>query len=376
MTKTNIKKHIYIIAGEASGDLLGAEILKNFKKNEVEISGIGGERMSEFGLKSIFDYNDLAVMGVVDILKKYKFLKSRIQITIDDIKQKKPDIVITIDTQSFSRRIAQGIQDLSVHKMQVVAPSVWASRKHRAELYARLFDSIMCIFPFEQKLFKGVKTYFVGHPSCDKKPDKSKIDLRKKYNVNKNDKLIALLAGSRNSEIKYCLDMYIDAIQKLDSNIHIFAPVVKNQKDKIKEKLEKSGLKYNIIEQDEKNDALQYCDCAIATIGTVTLELAILGVPMVVAYNTSIISKLIMKLFYYPPYASLPNIVLGHRNIVPEFVRDNANSTKIANAVKEVLASGGTEQKREFKKIYKILKSPDGEYGKSIYKKIKGIIKI
>ncbi|MFL2659926.1 MAG: lipid-A-disaccharide synthase [Alphaproteobacteria bacterium] len=375
MAKNN-KKHIYIIAGEASGDLLGAEILKNFKKDEVKISGIGGERMSEFGLKSLFDYNDLAVMGAVDILTRYNFLKSRIQMTIDDIKQKKPDIVITIDAQSFSSRIAQGIQDLDSHKMQVVAPSVWASRKRRAKLYARLFDSIMCIFPFEQKLFKGVKTYFVGHPACDKKPDKPKIDLRKKYNVNKNDKLIALLAGSRSGEIKYCLDMYIKAIKKLGSNIHVFAPVVKNQKDKIKEELEKSGLKYNIIEQDEKNDALQHCDCAIATIGTVTLELAILGVPMVVAYNTSIISELIMRLFYYPPYASLPNIVLGHKKIVPEFVRDKANPTKIANAVNKILSSGGVEQKKEFKKIFKLLKSPDGEYGKSIYKKIKDIIKI
>ena len=260
--------------------------------------------------------------------------------------------------------------------MQVVAPSVWASRKRRAKLYARLFDSIMCIFPFEQKLFKGVKTYFVGHPACDKKPDKPKTDLRKKYNVNKNDKLIALLAGSRSGEIKYCLNMYIEAIKKLGSNIHVFAPVVKSQKDKIKEELEKSGLKYNIIEQNEKNDALQHCDCAIATIGTVTLELAILGVPMVVAYNTSIISELIMRLFYYPPYASLPNIVLGNKNIVPEFVRDKANPTKIANAVNKILSSGGIEQKKEFKKIFKLLKSPDGEYGKSIYKKIKDIIKI
>ncbi|MGB1360727.1 MAG: lipid-A-disaccharide synthase [Alphaproteobacteria bacterium] len=369
-----MKKHIYIIAGESSGDMLGAEILKNFKKGEVKISGIGGERMAKHGLKSLFNYNDLAVMGAVDILKKYSFLKSLIQRTIDDIKEKKPDIVITVDAQSFSRRVVQGIADTDIHKMQIVAPSVWASRKKRAEIYSNIFNSIMCLFPFEPKLFKKGVAEFVGHPSCDKKPIKPKTDLRKKYKVKKGDKIIGLLAGSRNSEIKYCLDMYIDASKKLGDNIHIFAPVVNSQKQKITKALKQSGLKYTIINQDEKNDALQCCDCAIATIGTVTLELSVLGVPMVVAYKTSPLSMAVIKATYYPKYAALPSIVLGHKQIVPEFVREKPTADKIATAVKGVLKDKGKTQKSHFKQIHNLLKSPSGEFGKTIANKVKKVI--
>ena len=360
-----MKKHIYIIAGEKSGDIIGADIIASLQALDptLTISGIGGESMTKNGLNSLFPYTDLAVMGLTDVLKSGVRLKKRISDTINDIKIKQPDVVVTIDSQSFSKRIALGIKDLEVTKIHVVAPTVWAWRAGRVHTYKKIFDSLLCLFQFEPKYFKavGMPAYFVGHPCVDK-PKGDGVAFCKRHEIDKNATVIGFMVGSRKGEVNKMLDTYIDTCKVLmdeGRDIHIVAPVLANLEHTIKNALIASNLKYTIVGDNEKNDAFYACDVALATSGTVTLELAVASIPMVVGYKASWLTYMIIMPFLKMKYFSLPNILIGNKGIVPEFGQGDCSVKNLSNALKNLIDKDAVYQRKEFYNLKTQLQAPN-----------------
>ena len=360
-----MKKHIYIIAGEKSGDVIGADIIASLRALDatLTISGVGGEAMTENGLNSLFVYTDVAVMGVSDVLKGYCRIKKRISDTVNDIKTKQPDVVVTIDAQGFSKRVASGIKDFEIKKIHVVAPTVWAWRAGRVHTYKKIFDSLLCLFPFEPKYFKavGMPAHFVGHPCVDK-PQGDGGAFCKRHKINKNANIIGFMAGSRKGEVASVLDTYIEACKVLADegrDIHIVAPVVASVEHTIKNALIASNLKHTIVGQNEKNDAFSACDVALATSGTVTLELAVAVIPMVVGYKTSWLTYNVLRHFINIKYFSLPNILIKNQEVVPEFLQGDCNVKNLSNALINVINKDGVQQKKEFHDLNAQLQAPN-----------------
>ena len=360
-----MKKHIYIIAGEKSGDVIGADIIASLQALDttLTISGVGGEAMAKNGLNSLFPYTDLAVMGVSDVLKSYRRIKKRISDTINDIKIKQPDVVVTIDAQGFSKRVALGIKDLEVTKIHVVAPTVWAWRAGRVHTYKKIFDSLLCLFSFEPKYFKavGMPAHFVGHPCVDK-PQGDGVAFCKRHKIDKNATVLGFMAGSRKSEVASILDTYINTCKALvdeGRDIHIVAPVVTSLENTIKNALTASNLKYTIVGENEKNDAFYACDVALATSGTVTLELAVASIPMVVGYKTSWLTYNVLRHFFKIKYFSLPNILLESQGLVPEFIQGDCNVKNLSNALINVIDRDGVHQRKEFYSLNTQLHAPN-----------------
>ena len=166
-------RRICIIAGEKSGDIIGENIIKSLTEmlGDVEYYGIGGELMVKAGLQELECHNSLAVMGITDVIRKYFHIKKILENTVDKIRTLKPDLVITIDSQEFSKHLAKRILDMNVPKVHIVAPTVWAWRSGRVHTYKKIFDRILCLFPFEPKYFTevGMDAHFVGHPTGDMK---------------------------------------------------------------------------------------------------------------------------------------------------------------------------------------------------------------
>ena len=205
-------KKIFIIAGEVSGDVLGAKIMHEMK--DVTFVGIGGKNMSECGLKSIFPMGDLSVMGITEVIAHAKTLKQRIKQTIDTIISEKPDIVLTIDSPGFAKAVVSGVKNKNILKKtkfyHVVAPQVWAWGEKRAKKYAKIFDKLYSFFDFEIPYFTkyGLKTVAVGHPIADGL-DKYKSD------KNNTDKIITLVPGSRMNEVKKLLPVFKKTVDML-----------------------------------------------------------------------------------------------------------------------------------------------------------------
>jgi len=233
---------VYLIAGEPSGDKLGAELMAGLiscAPYELEFCGVGGPLMEEQGLSSLFPINDIAVMGIGEILAKYSFLKERIKNTVNDILKLQPDVLITIDAPEFSLRVAKMVrQKLFVNTIHYVAPTVWAWRPKRAKRMSGYVDHILALFPFEPPYMEraGISCDFVGHPVAEEKlPDRHLVKkFRQEHELNENDKLIAFLPGSRRSEVDRLMPVFRSVSSNLISqrlNIKIVivaAPAVKN----------------------------------------------------------------------------------------------------------------------------------------------------
>ena len=222
-----MKKKIFIIAGEKSGDLLGSKILKNLDKDQYEIYGIGGELMEQQGLKSLFPMSELSLMGIFEILPKLFSILKRIKQTVQKILEIQPDILLTIDSPDFCFRVAKQVQKLDksnkIKKVHFIAPSVWAYRKGRAKKIAKIYDLLLCILPFEPPYFEkyGLKTVFVGHPIFYK--ESTEYDFNNEdIQYNNESNLISVTLGSRVSEVKRFLPIInpiVENIAKQNQNI-------------------------------------------------------------------------------------------------------------------------------------------------------------
>ena len=340
-----MKKKLFIIAGEKSGDLLGSKILQNINKDIFDIYGIGGELMLKNGLKeSLFPMEELSLMGVFEILPKIFNLLKRIKQTADYIIKLQPDVVLTIDSPDFCFRVMKLVKKLDkenkIKKVHFIAPSVWAYREKRAEKISKIYDLLFCILPFEPPYFEkyGLKTIFVGHPLYDT----TKYDniQNNTENNTENNNIISITLGSRKGEVNRFYPIIIDVIKKLNrQDIKYYFLATNYTYDLIINKLKQDNIQNIEVIKENKNDIIKKSILVISKSGTNTLENAALAVPMVVFYKfgflTNIIAKRIRKKSKVK-FATIINI-MNNKEIIPECLLEDCNSNNIYNKVNNLL---------------------------------------
>lgn len=338
---------IYLIAGEPSGDLLGARLMRSIKeqtKTPVYFAGIGGEKMRAEGLRSLFPYLELAHMGLAEIIPHLFKLIARIDQTVADIKTKSPAVIITIDSPGFCKRVVRklrkdGFESNYVH---YVAPSVWAWRPERAKVCAELFDHLLCLLPFEPPLFEkeGLAASFVGHTVVTEYKKGDGAAFRKRYDIADDVPIFSLFPGSRNGEIQRHMPIFARTVTLLAEtrpNLAIVVPVPKHVLDKVRPYFENCPFRAIVTTNEaDKFDGLAASKLAIVKSGTVSLEVAASGTPMVVAYRVNRLSAFIFSRLRKINLVTIANILLG-REVIPELLQDDCNPTMIASAASQLL---------------------------------------
>lgn len=348
MLKDGPKQKICLIAGEESGDLLGARLMAALKEEisaDTHFVGVGGRLMEEQGLKSIFAMRDLSVMGIIEVLPRLPKILRRIHQTVTMIKNEKPDLVITIDSPDFCFRVAKAVKEQmndAPKMLHYVAPTVWAWRPERAKKVARLYDGIMCLYPFEPTYFEneGLKARFVGHSVLESGYEHGNgKELRKELNIEENEPVLGVLFGSRMGELNKvgpCLRAAVEQIADQQKNCHVLSPTLPHLERQVKNLLEGLPCKVHVISDVKKKwDCFSAMDKAFATSGTVGLELAVAGVPHVIAYKMNPISWQIIKRKVTVDYAHLANILLNEP-VVGEFIQDKCKAGAIASGLSKI----------------------------------------
>lgn len=336
--------HIALIAGEPSGDALGASLAAALKQKDasLKLSGVGGERMAEAGIQSLFSMSDLSVMGLFEVLPKLPVLMRRIRETVDYIKETRPDTIVTIDSPDFSFRVAKKIKEEmgedAPKLIHYVAPSVWAWRPGRAAKIARIYDGIICLFDFEPHYFEreGMQAIAAGHPVVEKEIMSADGAIyRDEVGISLREMTVGVLMGSRISEVNRHGPILTEAASQLARKIpgeapHLIVPTLPQTENLVWQHLKRYPGPVHITRRfDLKWHAFRAMDIALAVSGTVGLELAVLGTPHIIAYKMNPLTYLFAKPFVQTPYGHLVNIILDKR-IVPEFIQDKAQPDKIA----------------------------------------------
>ncbi|MBU6140654.1 MAG: lipid-A-disaccharide synthase [Proteobacteria bacterium] len=337
-------KKFFIIAGEASGDLLGSKLIRELKLLQPSsvFLGVGGKLMKEQGLVSIFPMEDLSVMGFAEVLPHLPKLLRRIKQTAETINQEKPDYVITIDSPDFSFRVIKKVEG-GFKKVHLIAPSVWAYRPGRAKKISKLYDLLLCILPFEPPYFEkyGLKTIFIGHPLLE---DRS----FEQESKSKDELLIALTPGSRTSEVKKIFPEFIGAINSLAPkfpNLKVVIPLIDKTRDLVVEMSKSLQVSYFFCEQSEKKSVFSKVNFALAKSGTNTLEFSLNRIPMIVAYKVNWISYFLIKMMIKIRFGNLLNLILN-REIIPEMMQKNCQSKKISAALEKLISQPNLAQKQ------------------------------
>jgi lipid-A-disaccharide synthase len=360
-------KKIYIIAGEASGDLLGSNLANALSKQQSDIilRGIGGDLMRDNKVELLFPYDEIAVMGLIEIIPHIRRIKKLIQKTIDDICAFKPDVLVTIDSPGFCNRVIAGVKErMDIPCVHYVAPSVWAWRPKRAYKLAKWVrvDHLMCLFPFERPYFTihGLPTTVVGHPVISM--DWSKNDtLVETLGLDPLRKNICLLPGSRRGEIKKHLAIFVETVKDLDANIII--PTFDKFAGEIKTAL---PLAHVVTDTTLKQKAMVLCDAALAASGTVSLELAMAKTPMIITYRASWFTAILLKRLLKITSVCLVNILLG-KKVVLEYLQESCNAKDLKIALTALLDGknpdgAATEQTPElFDEVRQLLTPSDGK---------------
>jgi len=370
-TENSTSPNIFIIAGEASGDALGANLMKALIKKtggKINFHGVLGEKMlkagSKAGAESIFPMSDLSVMGLTEVLPKLPTIMGRIKQTVQEIVQTKPDVIVTIDAPDFCFRVAKKIKKLNpnIPIVHYVAPSVWAWRPGRAKKIAEFVDHLLCLLPFEPKYFSdvGLSATFVGHPVIE-----SRIgggdgeDFRKRHSISEFAPLLMVLPGSRAGEISRLLPIFGEAVGLLKHTYPQVETVVVTLSvthDKVSSVAKSWSVKTTIVGEDEKSDAFAASDVALAASGTVALELAMAELPSVIAYKMAPLTAFLAKRLIKAKFANIVNLVLD-RPAIPELLLENCNPDKLAAEISELFDSQNarTNQRKAYSEAMAML---------------------
>ena len=338
---------VYLIAGEPSGDMLGARLMRALKSQDssIEFTGVCGDNMEKEGVHSLFDISDLAVMGLVEVIPSIPKVLRHIRETVQDIKEKKPDIVITIDSWSFSARVHKALrkQYIKVKQMHYVAPQVWAWKKKRAKTMYKYIDRLLTLFPNEPKYFTpyNLPTDFVGHPVVESSMiNADSKDFISQYSIPEDKKIALILPGSRHNEVANLLPIFLDVVDELkktNKDLYFVLPTVKTVENRVRNILKRRNSDILVINtQQERYSAAQSASFAIAASGTVALELAIINVPHIIAYKAPALTAWLVRHISNIKYVNLTNILLD-KLIVPELLQDECNKENILKNVNLLL---------------------------------------
>ena len=336
---------VYIVAGEPSGDALGARLLRALREDgPVAAAGVGGELMAEEGVASLFPQAETAVMGVFEVLPRARRLRRRMDETAADILQFRPDAVVTIDSGGFNKRLARRLAAAGcpAARIHYVAPMVWVWAPGRARGMARLFDHLMTLWPFEPALFEreGLASTFVGHSLVEARPGNGAA-FRARHGVAPESTLLAVLPGSRAGEARRLLPVFREVLERLSAEVpglHLAAPTVGTVAGRVRDAVDGWPWPAAVtLGEEEKQDAFAASRAALAASGTVALELALAGVPQVAAYRlnpaTALIGRAVIRKRRFCPV----NILLD-RPAVPELVQGECRPGPLARALRPLLA--------------------------------------
>ncbi len=364
---TNKNLKVYIIAGEPSGDLLASRLMRAMKKKyqNVEFFGVGGDTMQQEGLPSLFNIADLSVMGIVEVIPSIPKILRHIKEVIEDILKIKPDVVITVDSWSFSARIHKAIRrkKIKVPQIHYVAPQVWAWNKKRAKTMYKYIDCLLTLLAHEPKYFipHHLPAYFVGHPVIESGVVSANgNDFREAHHISKDKRIICLLPGSRKNEVSKLLPVFIETAQNMqekDKRFYFVVPTVSTVANSVKNILKNSNINYLVVENEQdRYCAFHASEGAIAASGTVALELAIANVPHIIAYKVSSFTAWLAKHLLHIQFVNLSNILLG-REIVPELLQERCSPSNIERNLYNVMKNGNLFdiQQKGFAKVLETL---------------------
>lgn len=347
---------VFLVAGEVSGDKLGASLMAGLRKlsPSVTFDGVGGELMEAQGMQSLFPMDELSVMGLVEILPKYFHFKRRIKQTAKAVIDAQPDVLVTIDSPEFSLRVAKLIKQWSnIRTVHYVAPSVWAWRPKRADKMARHIDHVLALLPFEPPYMEaaGMTCDFVGHPvvSEAQASESDAAAFRLKYGIG-DSPLLMVLPGSRKSEVSRLSPIFASVLQESCfqyEDLKIVLPAARPVAGLVERLVKSWNLSTEVIILDPRDysheDGLQLkraafkaADMALAASGTVSLELAAAGTPMVIAYDMNPLSRFLISRMLRVDTANLVSLVSDTR-VIPEFLGKDCQPEYIAPAVTETL---------------------------------------
>ncbi len=338
--KTPRLNKIYVVAGEASGDLHAANLMKALKKRNpnVDFRFFGGDKMKSVGGELRKHYKELAFMGLWEVVKNIKTIKNNMQFCKDDIKSWQPDAVILVDYPGFNMKIAEFAHSINIKVFYYISPKVWVWKKSRIPKIKKFVDKLFVIFPFEVDFFKNYKykVYYYGNPSFERVTEELKVNFdeklfRQKYNLSEK-KIIALLPGSRHQEISKMLPVMTNISTKFPDYQFVIAGVSNLDKEIYKRYIKNTDIK---IIFDRTFDLYKISHCAIVTSGTATLETALFNVPQVVCYSTAKINYAIGNIFINIKYFSLVNILMK-KEVVKEFLQKNLEDD-ITNELQRIL---------------------------------------
>ncbi|PHS27485.1 MAG: lipid-A-disaccharide synthase [Methylophaga sp.] len=337
-------KLIYVIAGEASGDAHAARMLTELNKiapNYI-VKGIGGDKMRATGAETFVDFSELAVMGLIEVIKRYRSLKKIFNRTVELLKIDRPDLLILVDYPGFNLKLAKEAKALGIEVLYYISPKVWAWRAGRVKTIKQYVDHMAVLFPFEVPIYQeaGVPVTCVGHPLVDAVKKELTIEQAKtKLNINSAQKVLGLFPGSRRSEVDVLLPIMIESAQRISkkiANLNVVVPLATGLDRKIvAPMLAKSALDIKLID-DDFYQLTSACDAVVAASGTVTLEIALLGVPHFISYRVSPISYAVLSRFVKIPYVGLCNIVTGE-NVVLELLQNEVTAERFEKELMSLL---------------------------------------
>jgi len=368
---------ICIVAGEESGDQLGSELILalNERLGEgVRYCGVGGEKMTALGLTSFFDMSDVSVMGLSAVLARLPLIVRRVYQTVDAVIASRPDILVIVDSPDFTHNVAKRVRKRAPHIPIVgyVSPSVWAWRPGRARKMSVYVDELLALLPFEPDAHKrlgGPRTHYVGHPLSEHAEDLRPSE-GERAPVSGKDRVLLVLPGSRRSEIDRLLPVFgetLALVKKELPEVKVILPAVTHLADRIRAGVADWAVQPEVVTgQAAKKTAFRQAHAALAASGTVSLELALAGVPMVVAYKVDWLVRRLKDLNRIFKFASvdsfvLPNIILGSRAI-SEFLDEEVKAEVLARHL-VALMSAGPERERQLSELSRldaVMQLPDG----------------
>ncbi len=335
---------IMISAGEASGDMHAAAFVKELQSSSkvYEFYGLGGPQLEALGMELLVDCRDIAVVGIVEVLIRYRYLLSKLKILRQQLHSNPPDLLVLVDYPDFNLKLAETAKELGIKVLFYISPQVWAWRPKRITRIGQLVDMMAVLFPFEEVFYKreNIPVRFVGHPLVDEaKPTMSRDQARQLCGINNKHPSIGLLPGSRTGEISRVLPIMIktaELLQQTSPEINYVLPLAGTLDERLLNSyLHTSNLKINIV-KDHPYDAMNACDALLCASGTATLEAAIIGTPFAITYRVHPLSYFIFKRLITVPDIGLVNVVASKR-IVQEFVQDKAHPPTIAKELNRLL---------------------------------------
>ena len=340
-----------LVAGEASGEQHAASMFLELKKQlpNIEGFGMGGQKMSQAGIDVRYDSANIAVIGLIEVIQHYSEIKQALKLMKALVIFEKPDLLVCVDYKEFNYKLAAHAKRYGIKVLFYVSPQVWAWRPGRVIKYGKVIDMMAVIFPFETRYYqeKNIPVSYVGHPSVDKvHPQYSIVEAKAQFHLDSDHPVVGLLPGSRSNEIVRMMPVMLEAVEKIAkqiSHVQFMLPQADSvSDDMLQPYLQASPTKIKVI-KSQPYDVIQCCDAVMTTSGTATIEIALLTVPMVIAYKLSTITYWLGKLLVKTQFIGLPNIIAG-KSIIKELIQDQATSENLAAEICTILTDKNYKQ--------------------------------